>query len=78
MLAVLATRTDPVDPLAGLLVAEREQPVAPEGWELVKVVTASINHHDLFTLQGVGVDPARLPIVLGCDAAGHHRRGPGR
>jgi NADPH:quinone reductase-like Zn-dependent oxidoreductase len=24
----------------------------------------------LWTLQGVGIDPARLPIVLGCDAAG--------
>jgi NADPH:quinone reductase-like Zn-dependent oxidoreductase len=70
MLAVLALRTDPADPLAGLAVAEREVPVPPEGWELVKVVTASINHHDLFTLQGVGVDPGRLPIVLGCDAAG--------
>jgi NADPH:quinone reductase-like Zn-dependent oxidoreductase len=70
MLAVLAVRTDPTDPLAGLAVTERGEPVSPEGWELVKVVAASINHHDLFTLRGVGVDPGRLPIVLGCDAAG--------
>src|SRR3977135_557518 len=70
MLAVLAVRTDPADPLAGLAVAERDEPRPPEGWELVKVVAASLNHHDLFTLQGVGVDPGRLPIVLGCDASG--------
>ncbi|HWD72905.1 MAG TPA: zinc-binding dehydrogenase [Actinomycetota bacterium] len=70
MLAVLAVRTDPADPLAGLAVAERDEPRPPEGWELVKVVAAALNHHDLFTLQGIGVDPGRLPIVLGCDASG--------
>src|SRR2546425_7015607 len=75
MLAVLAVRTDPADPLAGLAVAEREEPRPPEGWELVKVVAASLNHHDLFTLQGIGVDPGRLPIVLGCDASGVTQHG---
>ena len=75
MLAVLAVRTDPADPLAGLAVAERDEPRPPEGWELVKVVAASLNHHDLFTLQGIGVDPGRLPIVLGCDASGVTQHG---
>jgi NADPH:quinone reductase-like Zn-dependent oxidoreductase len=70
MLAVLAVRTDPADPLAGLAVAERDEPRAPEGWELVRVVAAALNYHDIATLQGVGVDPGRLPIVLGTDAAG--------
>jgi NADPH:quinone reductase-like Zn-dependent oxidoreductase len=70
MLAVMAVRTDPADPLAGLAVAERDEPRPPEGWELVKVVAAAVNYHDLSTLQGIGVDPRRLPIVLGCDAAG--------
>ncbi|MGH2717645.1 MAG: zinc-binding dehydrogenase, partial [Actinomycetota bacterium] len=42
----------------------------PEGWTVVTVVAAARNHHDLWTLKGVGVDPKRLPIVLGCDAAG--------
>lgn len=36
----------------------------------MQVVAAALNHHDLWTLQGVGVDAARFPIVLGCDAAG--------
>ena len=70
MLAVLAARADPDHPLAGLVVEEREPPVAPDGWQVVNVVAASVNHHDLFTLQGVGIHPDRLPIVLGCDAAG--------
>ncbi len=70
MLAALAVRTDPADPLAGLAIAERDKPEPPQGWEAVRVVAAALNYHDLFTLQGVGVDPGRLPIVLGCDAAG--------
>jgi NADPH:quinone reductase-like Zn-dependent oxidoreductase len=70
MLAALAVGGNPDDPLAGLNVTEREPPVPPEGWTLVAVRAASLNHHDLWTLRGVGVDPGRLPIVLGCDAAG--------
>lgn len=70
MLAALAVRADPADPLAGLAVGEHPEPVPPEGWELVRVVAAALNQHDLFTLQGVGIDPRRLPIVLGCDASG--------
>jgi NADPH:quinone reductase-like Zn-dependent oxidoreductase len=34
------------------------------------VRATSLNHHDLWTLKGVGISPDRLPIVLGCDAAG--------
>jgi NADPH:quinone reductase-like Zn-dependent oxidoreductase len=70
MLAAIATRISPDDPLSGLEVAERSPPEAPEGWEIVQVRSASLNHHDLWTLRGVGIDPDRLPIVLGCDAAG--------
>lgn len=70
MLAVTAAATDPVDPLACLRVGEHPTPVPPPGWTLVAVRAAALNHHDLWTLRGVGVDPARLPIVLGCDAAG--------
>ena len=31
---------------------------------------AALNHHDVWTLRGVGISADRLPIVLGCDAAG--------
>jgi NADPH:quinone reductase-like Zn-dependent oxidoreductase len=34
------------------------------------VRAAALNHHDLWTLKGVGISEDRLPIVLGCDAAG--------
>ena len=34
------------------------------------VRAAALNHHDLWTLRGVGIGQDRLPIVLGCDAAG--------
>lgn len=70
MLAVRATAIHPDDPLAGLDVGSVAEPVAPEGWVIVEVKAAALNHHDLWTLRGVGIDPARLPIILGCDASG--------
>jgi NADPH:quinone reductase-like Zn-dependent oxidoreductase len=36
----------------------------------VSVRATSLNHHDVWTLRGVGISRDRLPIVLGCDAAG--------
>ncbi len=70
MFAVTAAAADRHDPLAGLRLGEHPTPDPPPGWELVTVRAAALNHHDLWTLRGVGIDPARLPIVLGCDAAG--------
>jgi len=70
MFAVTAERIVSDDPLAGLGLGERPDPVPPEGWTTVTVRAASLNHHDVWTLRGVGISPDRLPIVLGCDAAG--------
>ncbi|RJK98123.1 zinc-binding dehydrogenase [Vallicoccus soli] len=70
MLAAYAARTDPDDPLAGLEVGERPEPVAREGWTTVRLRAASLNHHDLWSLRGVGLPADRLPMVLGCDGAG--------
>ena len=36
----------------------------------VAVKAASLNHHDLWSLRGVGLAADRLPMILGCDAAG--------
>jgi len=36
----------------------------------VHVRAAALNHHDLWSLKGVGLAADRLPMVLGCDAAG--------
>jgi NADPH:quinone reductase-like Zn-dependent oxidoreductase len=58
------------DPLSGLEVGQRPEPDVPQGWERVHVRAASLNHHDLWSLKGVGLPADRLPMVLGCDAAG--------
>ena len=42
----------------------------PDGWTLVQVKAASVNHHDVWTLKGVGIAADRFPMILGCDAAG--------
>jgi NADPH:quinone reductase-like Zn-dependent oxidoreductase len=70
MLAAYAARIDRADPLSGLEVGDRPEPEAPEGWATVEVRAASLNHHDLWSLRGVGLSEDRLPMVLGCDAAG--------
>jgi len=70
MFAVTASRIDPDEPLNGLESGQRPAPAAPEGWTVVTVRAASLNHHDVWTLRGVGISADRLPIVLGCDAAG--------
>jgi NADPH:quinone reductase-like Zn-dependent oxidoreductase len=36
----------------------------------VEVRAASLNHHDIWSLRGVGLPADRLPMILGCDAAG--------
>jgi NADPH:quinone reductase-like Zn-dependent oxidoreductase len=70
MFAVTAARISTDDPLSGLESGERPDPGPPPGWVTVTVKAASLNHHDLWTLRGVGITEDRLPIVLGCDAAG--------
>jgi len=70
MFAVTATSLDPTNPLAGLTLGEVPDTVVPEGWVRVHVRAASLNHHDLWSLRGVGLRADRLPMILGCDAAG--------
>ena len=70
MLAATCTSQSADDPLSGLTVGERPDPDVPAGWVRVQVRAASLNHHDLWSLRGVGLPADRLPMVLGCDAAG--------
>ncbi|WP_029291446.1 Zn-dependent alcohol dehydrogenase [Cellulomonas sp. HZM] len=70
MIAAYATRFSPDDPAAGLEVGERPEPVAREGWSVVDVRAAALNHHDVWSLRGVGLRAEQLPMVLGTDAAG--------
>ena len=75
MLAAYAASINPDDPLAGLVVGERPEPEPPEGWATVEVRAAALNHHDLWSLRGVGLPAERLPMILGCDAAGVDQEG---
>ncbi len=70
MLAATVTRFSSDDPLAGLEIGDVPEPEVPEGWALVDVRAASLNHHDLWSLGGVGLREEQLPMILGCDAAG--------
>ena len=75
MLAVYAQAFSPEDPLSGLVVGERPEPETPDGWVQVTVKAASINHHDVWSLRGVGLREESLPMILGCDAAGYDEDG---
>jgi len=75
MFAVYAQSFSTEDPLAGLVVGDRPDPEVPAGWTTVTVKAASINHHDVWSLRGVGLSEERLPMILGCDAAGHDEDG---
>ncbi|HVU71434.1 MAG TPA: zinc-binding dehydrogenase [Mycobacteriales bacterium] len=70
MLAVSATSQSDTDPLSGLTVGEVADPEVPDGWTKVAVKAAALNHHDLWSLRGVGLSAEQLPMILGCDAAG--------
>jgi NADPH:quinone reductase-like Zn-dependent oxidoreductase len=67
---VFASAIDRDDPLDGLEIGERPEPDPPDGWTIVDVKAASLNHHDLWSLRGVGLSEEQLPMILGCDAAG--------
>lgn len=70
MFAAYAARIDRDQPLNGLELGERPAPESRPGWTTVNVKAASLNHHDLWSLRGVGLGEESLPMILGCDAAG--------
>ncbi|NJQ07682.1 zinc-binding dehydrogenase [Streptomyces lonarensis] len=75
MFAAYAARFDARTPLDALELGERPDPRVPDHWTVVDVRAASVNHHDLWTLRGVGIREEALPMILGCDAAGTDDRG---
>lgn len=72
MLAAYAAALSVDAPLAGLVVGDRPAPEPREGWTVLPVVAAGLNHHDLWSLRGVGLAAERLPMILGCDAVAAH------
>ncbi|PXY18958.1 zinc-binding dehydrogenase [Prauserella muralis] len=70
MRAVFCSAFNEADPVAGLTMGSRPEPVAREGWTLVRVRAAALNGHDVWSLRGVGLTQRDLPRVLGSDGAG--------
>src|SRR5262252_3154941 len=71
MRAAFASAINADDPLSALTIGDAPEPVEEgDDWTTVQVRTSSLNHHDLWSLRGVGLPADRLPMILGCDAAG--------
>jgi NADPH:quinone reductase-like Zn-dependent oxidoreductase len=72
MFAAYAAGANLEHPLASLAVGERPESEVPQGWVRAKISHASLNRHDLFTLQGITAqsDPIPFPMILGNDGAG--------
>jgi NADPH:quinone reductase-like Zn-dependent oxidoreductase len=70
MRAAFASAIKPDEPLTALTVGDLPEPAPPDGWVTIDVRASSLNRHDLWSLRGVGLRADRLPMILGCDAAG--------
>lgn len=75
MFAIYADSINPENPLAGLVLGEQPEPETRPGWTTVSVKAASLNHHDLWSLKGVGITADQMPMILGCDGAGIDQAG---
>ncbi len=71
MFAVTATSFDAEHPLNGLTLGDHAEPDLPDdSWTTVTVRATALNHHDLWSLKGVGLRAEQLPMILGTDASG--------
>ncbi|WP_309070756.1 zinc-binding dehydrogenase [Arthrobacter sp.] len=70
MRAVYAESLSAQSPLDGLRVGELPEPKHPGEFRRVRVRASALNHHDLWSLRGVGLGQDKLPMILGCDGAG--------
>ncbi|MBV8172339.1 MAG: zinc-binding dehydrogenase [Candidatus Eremiobacteraeota bacterium] len=70
MRALYAAKLGGDVPLANLELGERPTPRPGPGEVCVRVLAATLNHHDYFTLRGIVGYPITPPRILGCDAAG--------
>ena len=70
MIAAFANSINPENPLDALSVGEIGEPHTPPDWVTVHVKSASLNHHDIWSLKGQALKADRVPMILGSDAAG--------
>lgn len=73
MIAAFANSINPENPLDALSVGEIGEPHTPPDWVTVSVKSASLNHHDIWSLRGQALKADRVPMILGSDAAGVNR-----
>ena len=71
MFAATVTSFNPDQPLAGLALGDRPEPtLLDDSWTVVQVKATALNHHDIWSLKGVGLREEQLPMILGTDASG--------
>ena len=70
MRAAFISSFDADDPASVVEVGDRPEPSPPDGWVVVEVRAAALNHHDVWSARGIGLAQEQLPMILGCDAAG--------
>ncbi|GAB3646572.1 MDR/zinc-dependent alcohol dehydrogenase-like family protein [Glycomyces tarimensis] len=70
MLAAYARTVNQDDRFSALSVGEIAPPDVPDDWVRVRLTAASVNHHDLWSLAGVGLSAEQCPMILGTDAVG--------
>lgn len=70
MKAVYASAVNHDDPLSVLAVGDQTEPQSRPFWSTVSVRAVTVNHHDVWSLQGVGLSAEQTPMILGTDAVG--------
>jgi NADPH:quinone reductase-like Zn-dependent oxidoreductase len=76
VLAATVTSFDAEEPLNGLTIGDHAEPTPPDDtWTTVTVRATALNHHDLWSLKGVGLRAEQLPMILGTDASGVDENG---
>lgn len=70
MKAVYASAVNHDDPLSVLAVGDQPEPPSRPFWSTVSVRAVTVNHHDVWSLQGVGLSAEQTPMILGTDAVG--------
>lgn len=70
MKAVYAAGINYDDPLSVLEIGDAAKPTPQPMWSVVDVKAVTVNHHDIWSLQGVGLSAEQTPMILGTDAAG--------
>ena len=68
MKAVYASAVNHDDPLSVLAVGDQPEPQSRPFWSTVSVRAVTVNHHDVWSLQGVGLSAEQTPMILGTDA----------